>query len=70
MRSRTAGGTSKVFAGSKPRTSLVAATSSAPSALPCAASVPWALGAGQAMTVSSTMIEGLSSTLWASRMAA
>ena len=57
--SRTSSGTSKVRAGSKPSTSLVAATSSSPSAEPCAASVFWALGAGQAMIVRSTIMRRL-----------
>jgi hypothetical protein len=42
---------------------LVAATSASPSALPCAFSVPWALGAGQAMIVSSTISDGFPVTL-------
>ena len=58
----TSSGTSKVWSGSQPRTFLVAATSSSPSALPCAFSVPCALGAGHAMIVSSTMSDGLSVT--------
>ena len=51
-------------------TSLVAATSSSPSALPWAFSVPWALGAGQAMTVSSTISDGWSVTSSAATIAA
>ena len=47
----------------------MAATSSAPRALPWAASVPWAFGAGQAMIVSRTMSEGLSETSDAARTA-
>jgi energy-coupling factor transport system ATP-binding protein len=60
--SRTSGATSKVCSGSKPRIFLVAATSSAPSADPCAAPVPWAFGAGHAMTVLSAMKLGRSVT--------
>ena len=48
----TSVGTSKCCSGSKPRISLVAATSSSPRAEPWDLPVPCALGAGQAMTVS------------------
>ncbi len=47
----------------------MAATSSAPSAEPWALPVPCALGAGQAMTVRSTMKLGRSVTASAARMA-
>ena len=57
---RTSSATSKVFSGSKPRTRLVAATSSSPSAEPCAASVFCAFGAGQAMIERIAMNEGRS----------
>ena len=57
---RTSSATSKVCSGSKPRTRLVAATSSSPSAEPCAASVFCAFGAGQAMIVRIAMNDGLS----------
>ena len=60
--SSTSSEMSKVRSGSKPSTFLVAATSSSPRALPWAAPVPWAFGAGQAMTVSSTIRLGLSVT--------
>ena len=66
----TSGGTSKVWSGSQPRIFLVAATSSSPRALPWAFSVPWALGAGHAMIVSSTMSDGLSVTSPAAMIAA
>ena len=56
--------------GSKPSTSLVAATSSAPRAEPCALPVFWALGAGQAMIVRSRMKLGLSVTASAALIAA
>ena len=39
----TSSATWKVLAGSKPSTSLVAATSSSPNAAPCALPVPWSL---------------------------
>ena len=48
----------KVTSGSKPRIRLVAATSSAPSAAPCASPVFCAFGAGQAMMVRSAMRDG------------
>ncbi len=54
----TSSETSKVCSGSKPRTRLVAATSSSPSAEPCAASVFCAFGAGQAMIERAAMNEG------------
>lgn len=54
----TSSATSKVFSGSKPRTRLVAATSSSPSAEPCEASVFWACGAGQAMIERAAMNDG------------
>ena len=60
--SSTPGGTSKVWSGSKPSTFLVAATSSAPSAEPCALPVFCRFGAGQAMIVRSTMKLGRSVT--------
>jgi hypothetical protein len=41
-------------------TRLVAATSSSPSAEPCAASVFWACGAGQAMIERAAMKDGRS----------
>ena len=66
----TSGSTSKASAGSKPSTSLVAATSSAPSAEPCAFPVFWAFGAGQAMIVRSRMKLGLSVTASAALIAA
>ena len=50
--------TGNATAGSKPRISLVAATSSAPSAEPCAAPVFCLCGAGQPMIVRSAMIDG------------
>ena len=59
----TSSETSNVWSGSKPRTFLVAATSSSPRAEPCASPVFWALGAGQAMIVRSTIRLGLSVTL-------
>ncbi len=65
----TSSETSKVFSGSKPRTRLVAATSSSPSAEPCAASVFWALGAGQAMIERIAMKDGLSVTCFAASIA-
>ena len=48
----------KDTSGSKPRTRLVAATSSAPSAEPCAAPVSCLSGAGQPMMVRRPMIDG------------
>ncbi len=66
----TSSATSKDFSGSKPRTRLVAATSSSPSAEPCAASVFWALGAGQAMMERIAMNDGRSVTFFASWIAA
>ncbi len=48
----------------------MAATSSSPRALPCAASVPWAFGAGHAITVSSTISDGWSVTSPAATTAA
>ena len=51
-------------------TFLVAATSSSPSAEPCDLPVPWACGAGQAMTVRSTMKLGRSVTASAAWIAA
>ena len=54
----TSSATSKVLSGSKPRISLTAATSSSPSAEPCALPVFMALGAGKAMTVRSRMNDG------------
>ncbi len=48
----------------------MAATSSAPSAEPCAASVFRALGAGQAMIVRIAMIDGRSVSACAARSAA
>ncbi len=65
----TSSGTSKDFSGSKPRTRLVAATSSSPSAEPCAASVFWALGAGQAMIERIAMNEGRPVSALAASMA-
>ena len=65
----TSSGTSKVLSGSKPRISLVAATSSSPRAEPWALPVFWALGAGQAMIVRSTMMLGWSVTRSAARIA-
>ena len=62
MCSSTPGGISKVWAGSNPSSSLVLATSSSPSADPCAFPVFWASGAGQAMIVRSTMKLGRSVT--------
>ena len=62
-------GTSKCCSGSKPRIFLVAATSSAPSAEPWEAPVPCAWGAGQAMTVRSTIRLGWSVTSAALRTA-
>lgn len=56
----TSSETSKVFSGSKPRTFLVAATSSSPSAEPCEASVFWACGAYQAMIERAAMNDGRS----------
>ena len=67
--SSTPGGTSKVLSGSKPRTRLVAATSSSPSAEPWALPVFWAEGAGHAMIVRSTMKLGRSVTALALRIA-
>ena len=61
--------TGKFTAGSKPRISLVAATSASPSAEPCAAPVFCLVGAGQPMIVRSTMSDGLSVTALAARMA-
>lgn len=54
----TSSATWKDFSGSKPRTFLVAATSSAPRAEPCAAPVFWAFGAGQAMIERAAMNDG------------
>lgn len=67
---RTSSLTSKDFSGSKPRTRLVAATSSSPSAEPWAASVFWACGAGQAMIERIAMNDGLSVTAFAASIAA
>ena len=67
--SMTSSETSKVLSGSKPSTSLVAATSSSPRAEPWALPVFWALGAGQAMIVFSTIRLGWSVTRSAARMA-
>src|SRR5215469_15217471 len=50
--------TGNATAGSKPRISLVAATSAAPKAEPCAAPVFCLVGAGQPMIVDSPMIDG------------
>ena len=58
----TSSATSKVCSGSKPRIFLVAATSSSPSAEPCALPVFCAFGAGQAMIVRSAMKLGRSVT--------
>jgi hypothetical protein len=58
----TSSATSKDLSGSKPSTFLVAATSSAPSAEPCAFPVPCADGAGQAMIVRRLMKLGRSVT--------
>ncbi len=55
---RTSSATSKDFSGSKPRTRLVAATSSSPRAEPWDASVFRAFGAGQAMMVRMAMMDG------------
>ena len=60
--SSTSSSTSKVCSGSKPRIFLVAATSSSPSAEPCALPVFCALGAGQAMIVRRLMKLGRSVT--------
>ncbi len=65
----TSSETSKDFSGSKPRTRLVAATSSSPSAEPCAASVFWAFGAGQAMIERMAMKDGRSVTCFAASIA-
>ena len=54
--------TGKFTAGSNPRISLVAATSGAPRAEPCAAPVFFLVGAGQPMIVCRTMNDGLSVT--------
>ncbi len=61
----TSSATSKLCSGSKPSTRLVAATSSSPSAEPCAASVFCAFGAGQAMIERIAMNDGLSVTVLA-----
>ena len=66
----TSSATSKFLFGSNPSTFLVAATSSSPSAEPCALPVFCASGAGQAMIVLSTMKLGLSVTWCALRIAA
>ena len=59
----------KFTAGSKPRIFLVAATSSSPSAEPCAAPVFCLVGAGQPMIVRSAMNDGLSVTALAASKA-
>ena len=61
-RARASSSTGKFTAGSNPRISLVAATSGAPRAEPCAAPVFFLVGAGQPMIVCSTMNDGLSVT--------
>ena len=65
----TSSATSKVWSGSKPRIFLVAATSSAPSALPWALPVFCLVGAGQPMIVRRLMKLGRSVTLRASSSA-
>ena len=66
---RTSSSTSKVCSGSKPSISLVAATSSLPSALPCALPVFCFFGAGQPMIVRRLMKLGRSVTSRASSSA-
>ena len=56
--------------GSSPSTRLVAATSSAPSAEPCALPVFCAFGAGQAMIVRSRMNDGRPVSAFAASSAA
>ena len=56
---KTGSGTSKDLSGSRPSAILVAAISSAPSADPCDSAVPWAFGAGHAITVLRRIKEGL-----------
>ena len=70
VRVSTSSGTAKWASGSKPSTFLVAATSSSPRAEPCDFPVPWALGAGHAMTVCSTIRLGRSVASAAARTAA
>ena len=60
----SASSTGNVTSGSKPRIRLVAATSSAPSAEPCALPVFCLFGAGQPMMVRSAMMEGWSVLAW------
>ncbi len=55
---RTFGSTGKCSSGSKPRTCLVARTSSSPRAEPCALPVFCLFGAGQPMIVRTEMIDG------------
>jgi hypothetical protein len=66
----TSSDTSKDCSGSKPRTRFVAATSSGPSAEPCAASVFCACGAGQAMIERAAMNDGRPVSAWAALSAA
>ena len=65
----TSSATAKDFSGSKPSSFLVVATSSAPSAEPCALPVFCLLGAGQPMIVRRLMNEGRSLSACAARIA-
>ena len=67
--SSTSGATSKVLSGSKPRMSLVARTSSSPSADPWAAPVFCLFGEGQPMIVRSTISDGRPVSAWAAASA-
>src|SRR5437764_451682 len=66
----TSSATAKDFSGSKPSSFLVVATSSAPSAEPCALPVFCLLGAGQPMMVRRLMNDGRPVSAFAARIAA